>query len=246
MRQAFQSRFGGKSSAPRLPRAAQTMPPKRDKAWTEHTTSTEQTVDRKGIEVLIKGWQCNHCKETYWNTSLQRLLMHLTAEAIRCDKIAPCTKAPAEVRADAVARLTVADEKKATAKRRADSQSGVADAQDAQRAVKVQQRLKTKTVEACEVDGALSDFFDGAGLGHSLVWACAEITTRRRGERAAAGPPRSVAATAPRRRRDRPAAPTRPPRGADATTPRRRRVPSAAPTPPPLARSSPSSASPSR
>ena len=135
----------------------------------KNTTEMEETVQRAGVDVKRTGWKCNACDNVFWNRNKSRMIQHLTGDASRCSGIEPCTKADAALRKLAVASLNLDEDKKDLTKKRSAEREGIADAEDADRAGLVQQKLKHKTVAVCEVEGALSDMFDGIGFGHSVV-----------------------------------------------------------------------------
>ena len=135
----------------------------------KNTTEMEETVQRAGVDVKRTGWKCNACDNVFWNRNKSRMIQHLTGDASRCSGIEPCTKADAALRKLAVASLNLDEDKKDLTKKRSAEREGIADAEDAARAGLVQQKLQHKTVAVCEVEGALSDMFDGIGFGHSVV-----------------------------------------------------------------------------
>ena len=135
----------------------------------KNTTEMEETVQRAGVDVKRTGWKCNACDNVFWNRNKSRMIQHLTGDASRCSGIEPCTKADAALRKLAVASLNLDEDKKDLTKKRSAEREGIADAEDAAHAGLVQQKLKHKTVAVCEVEGALSDMFDGIGFGHSVV-----------------------------------------------------------------------------
>jgi hypothetical protein len=152
------------------------MAPVADPAWAKHTVGLSKEEEKAGMMVTVKGWTCRYCSKNFWNKNLKRLLAHLCgdrdaglssgAAELCSEETLPISD---ETKAEYKAKLTVKD-KTATAKRqRAAESSGAEAAADKERAAQVQSRMKSKTVETCEVDGALSDFFDGLGIGHSKV-----------------------------------------------------------------------------
>ena len=135
----------------------------------KNTTEMEETVQRAGVDVKRTGWKCNACDNVFWNRNKSRMIQHLTGDASRCSGIEPCTKADAALRKLAVASLNLDEDKKDLTKKRSAERESIADAEDAARAGLVQQKLQHKTIAVCEVEGALSDMFDGIGFGHSVV-----------------------------------------------------------------------------
>ena len=142
--------------------------PKADAAWDKHTTAAHKEVEKdSGITVKVNGWECNYCDGQFWNRNLDRLRRHLTGDQQQCKgcRITPCADAPEDVRKEMTATLAgrqaLAD---STAKRKATSEE-IADEFGQNRAKQIQQKMvaKRKSVSSLEVDGALSDMFDGLG-----------------------------------------------------------------------------------
>ena len=149
------------------------MPPAADPMWGKHAKETTKEEAKAGIMVTVKGWKCNHCSKSFWNKDLKRLLAHLSGDASVCTTAELCSEATMpiseETKAGCKAKLAMKAAKK-TEKRAREAESASAQAADErERAENIQSRLKNKTVEACEVDGALSDVFDGLGLAHNKV-----------------------------------------------------------------------------
>ena len=120
----------------------------------------------------MKNWKCNHCKGSFWNISLERLFEHLTCLSILCTSgILPCDiqLVPEQTRTHARSFLALQREKKQSGEKREAQSNDVEEADDRDRTEKVQSKLREKTVEACEVDNALSDWFDGLGVAHAKV-----------------------------------------------------------------------------
>jgi len=152
--------------------SAKTMPKSADPAWEEHTSETSKVVEKAGIDTTVKGWVCNHCDETVWNRNLQRLLCHLSGDAERCvgERITPCTKVEQDVRDEMAARLDAKAAVKAGNTKRKSELNELADEADGERATLVQSRMvRGKPAEVIEVNGALSDMFDGLGIAHNKV-----------------------------------------------------------------------------
>ena len=81
------------------------------------------------------------------------------------------TRESHEVRREAVAELQLTATKSSDGAKRKATDGAIVDDEAANRAAKVhtQSKMRYKTVETCEVDGALSDFFDGLGIAHSKI-----------------------------------------------------------------------------
>ena len=148
--------------------------PKADAAWDKHTTAAHKEVEKdSGITVKVNGWECKYCDGQFWNKNLDRLRRHLTGDQQQCKgcSITPCPDAPEDVRKQMTATLAgrqaLAD---GVAKRKATSEE-IADEFGKNRANQIQQRMvaKRKSVSDLEVDGALSDMFDGLGIAHNKV-----------------------------------------------------------------------------
>lgn len=148
--------------------------PKADAAWDKHTTAAHKEVEKdSGITVKVNGWECNYCDGQFWNRNLDRLRRHLTGDQQQCKgcRITPCADAPEDVRKEMTATLAgrqaLAD---SAAKRKATSEE-IADEFGQNRAKQIQQKMvaKRKSVSSLEVDGALSDMFDGLGIAHNKV-----------------------------------------------------------------------------
>ena len=148
--------------------------PKADAAWDKHTTAAQKEVEKdSGITVKVNGWECKYCDGQFWNKNLDRLRRHLTGDQQQCKgcRITPCTDAPEDVRKEMTATLAgrqaLAD---SAAKRKATSEE-IADEFGKNRANQIQQRMvaKRKSVSDLEVDGALSDMFDGLGIAHNKI-----------------------------------------------------------------------------
>ena len=147
------------------------MPRVENPAWEEHTAAVDKQEQKAGILVVVKGWKCNYCSKSFWNRQLDRLLGHLSCDKALCSKIQPCSVAavPEEVRDAIRSELAVKANVNASAAKRKAQSADVENAGDAERARLVQGRLRHQTVEVCQVNAALSDFFDGLGIAHSKV-----------------------------------------------------------------------------
>ena len=140
----------------------------KDAIW-DQTTPVTKSVTRAGMEVTQTGWRCNHCDKDFWANSKTRALMHLSGDALLCDGVDVCKKVPEDVSAAAKAQLIVDATKKTLGGKRSAEDAAVAARSDVERAGQMQTRLRGSTVETCEVNGALSDFFDGCGIAHEKV-----------------------------------------------------------------------------
>ena len=140
------------------------MPRQKDPAWASHTVVIEKEENKAGIAVTVKGWKCRYCKTYFWNHALMRLFEHLTFDSAMCTSgIDPCSRLQVEDSVIDAARSACLDKAiaKSSEKKRVAESDDVEAAGDRERAEKVQSKLRNKTVEVCEVNGALADFFDG-------------------------------------------------------------------------------------
>lgn len=144
----------------------------RDDAWEKHTTSIEKEDKKAGITVTVKGWKCNHCNGEFWNSALQRLFEHLTCDAALCKAgISPCNmaKVPEAVRDNARSQVMTKAENKNQGEKRKAMAADIAAEAGRDRAEQIQGRIRGKTVETCEVDAAICDFFNGHGIADAKV-----------------------------------------------------------------------------
>ena len=42
--------------------------------WLAHTNNVDETIEKAGIPVLRKGWECKHCGDKQYNKDLARLV----------------------------------------------------------------------------------------------------------------------------------------------------------------------------
>jgi hypothetical protein len=157
----------------RADRHTQACPPRRTPRWAKHTQDVTNDDHKSGILVTIKGWKCLYCSRSFWNSNVKRLLAHLSGDRDACVAAMLCSEEKNPIaeatKAECKATLTMKG-KTANAKRaRADESLGAEATDDRERACLVQSRVKSKMVEACEVDGALSDLFDGLGMAHAKL-----------------------------------------------------------------------------
>ena len=148
------------------------MPRQKDPAWASHTVVIEKEENKAGIAVTVKGWKCRYCKKYFWNHALMRLFEHLTFDSAMCTSgIDPCSRLQVEDSVIDAARSACLDKAiaKSSEKKRVAESDEVEAAGDRERAEKVQSKLHNTTVEVCEVNGALADFFDGLGIAHAKV-----------------------------------------------------------------------------
>ena len=149
------------------------MPRASDPAWAAHTKEVTKEETKAGIVVTIKGWTCTYCSKDFWNRNLFRLLAHLCGDRELCKEGELCSEATKPISATTketcVAKLTLKSTKRTEKRAREEESHEAESVGDNERAEKVQSRIKTKTVDACKVDGALSDLFDGLGIAHNKV-----------------------------------------------------------------------------
>ena len=107
--------------------------------WLAHTNSVDETIEKAGIPVLRKGWECKHCGDKHYNKDLARLVHHI-CNVCKNSHNTLTPEVREKVREDATRKEAAKDRKRAAA----DEAGGLKDDGDEVRAVKVQASMRVR------------------------------------------------------------------------------------------------------